>query len=100
MKRFSNFREFYPFYLGEHRNRANRRLHFLGSCGVLILLLAAASTGDPRWLLGALACGYGCAWLGHLLLEKNRPATFKHPWYSFIGDWVMFKDMLTGKIRF
>lgn len=32
--------------------------------------------------------------------EKNRPATFKHPFYSLWGDWVMFKDMLVGKIKF
>ena len=52
------------------------------------------------WLLAALLCGYGFAWVGHFFFEKNRPATFKHPFYSFVGDWVMFKDILTGKIRF
>lgn len=99
MKRFASFREFYPFYLGEHSNRVSRRLHFIGSCGVLLLLMMAVAQGDPRWLLAALSCGYGFAWIGHFFFEKNRPATFKHPLYSFAGDWVMFKDIVTGKIK-
>ncbi|BAV96707.1 DUF962 domain-containing protein [Lysobacter enzymogenes] len=99
-QRFQNFREFYPFYLSEHSNRTSRRLHFVGSCGVLALLALAIAQGRPWLLLAALVCGYGFAWVGHFFFEKNRPATFKHPLYSFAGDWVMFKDILTGKIRF
>lgn len=97
---FASFREFYPFYLGEHGNRTSRRLHFIGSCGVLGLAATAIATGDLRWLLGALFCGYGFAWVGHFFFEKNRPATFRHPLYSFAGDWVMFKDILIGRIPF
>lgn len=100
MKRFASFAEFYPFYLSEHSNRTSRRLHFVGSCGVLVLLAVALVTTDARWILGALVCGYGFAWVGHFMFEKNRPATFKHPFYSFMGDWVMFKDILSGRIRF
>ncbi|MDQ3288428.1 MAG: DUF962 domain-containing protein [Pseudomonadota bacterium] len=100
MKRFSSFAEFYPFYLSEHSNRTSRRLHFVGSCGVLILLAIAIVMGDARWVLAALVCGYGFAWVGHFLFEKNRPATFRHPVYSFLGDWAMFRDILTGRIRF
>ena len=100
MRRFASFSEFYPFYLQEHANRTSRRLHFIGSCGVLVLVGAAASTGRPWWLLAALVCGYGFAWVGHFFFEKNRPATFRHPFYSFAGDWVMFKDILSGRIRF
>lgn len=100
MKRFASFAEFYPFYLSEHSHRTSRRLHFVGSCGVLLLGVVALVTADLRWLLGALACGYGFAWIGHFVFEKNRPATFKHPLYSFIGDWVMFKDILRGRIPF
>ena len=99
MKRFNSFREFYPFYLGEHANRTSRRLHFIGSCGVIALLLVALAQGDARWLLAALACGYGFAWAGHFFFEKNRPATFKHPLYSFAGDWVMFVDILRGRVK-
>ena len=97
-RRFASFREFYPFYLAEHANRTSRRLHFTGSCGVLVLLIVAISQGDARWLLAALLCGYGFAWVGHFFFEKNRPATFRHPAYSLVGDWVMFKDILIGRI--
>lgn len=98
--RYASFREFYPFYLSEHAHRTSRRLHFIGSCGVILLVLVALALRDARWLLAALVCGYGFAWVGHLFFEKNRPATFQHPLYSFIGDWVMFADILRGRIRF
>ena len=98
MSRFASFREFYPFYLQEHSNIVSRRLHFIGSWGVLALLGLALFTGNAWWLLGALLCGYGFAWVGHFFFEKNRPATFRHPFYSFAGDWVMFKDILVGKV--
>lgn len=97
---FASFRDFYPFYLGEHANRTCRRLHFVGSGVALGFLAAAAVTLSPWWLLAALVSGYAFAWVGHFFFEHNRPATFKHPFYSFAGDWVMFKDMLTGRIPF
>lgn len=97
---FANFREFYPFYLGEHSNLACRRLHFLGSTGVLaIAVLVVTQLLAPIWLLAMPLCGYGFAWIGHFFFEKNKPATFSHPFYSLAGDWVMYKDILTGKIR-
>lgn len=98
MRRFASFSEFYPFYLSEHANRTSRRLHFIGSCGVLALLATAVATRNPWWLLAALGCGYGFAWVGHFFFEKNRPATFRHPFYSFAGDWVMFIDVLRGRV--
>lgn len=100
MSSFASFREFYPFYLGEHANRTSRRLHFIGSLGVLVLLGLAIWSRNGWYLFGALFCGYGFAWIGHFFFEKNRPATFRHPLYSFMGDWVMFKDILSGKIPF
>jgi len=99
MSRFASFREFYPFYLSEHRHPVSRRLHFIGSCGVLLLVATALLRGQPLFLLGALFCGYGFAWVGHFFFEKNRPATFRHPLYSFMGDWVMFLDILRGRVR-
>lgn len=100
MSRFANFREFYSFYLGEHENLISRRLHFIGSVGVLGFLAAAIFTRNAWWLLGMPLCGYAFAWVGHFFFEHNKPATFKHPLYSLMGDWVMFKDILVGKIKF
>ncbi|MGH8688369.1 MAG: Mpo1-like protein [Burkholderiales bacterium] len=96
----ASFAEFYPYYLSEHSNRTCRRLHFAGTSIALGILLYAFASQNYWWLLAALACGYAFAWVGHFFFEKNRPATFTHPIYSFLGDWVMWKEMLTGKIRF
>ena len=98
--RYTSFREFYPFYLSEHRNRTCRRLHFVGSSLALGCLVALVLTGNAWWLLAGLLCGYGFAWVGHFAFEKNKPASFKQPMYSFCGDWVMYKDIVTGRIPF
>ena len=97
---FGSFRDFYPFYLGEHQNRTCRRLHFVGSSLVLVILVAVLATGRwwGLWLLPMV--GYGFAWVGHFFFEHNRPATFKHPLYSLAGDWVMFAQILQGRIAF
>jgi hypothetical protein len=100
VQRYSSFAEFYPFYLSEHAQRATRRLHFAGSALSLLCLAVLIATANPWWLLTALVCGYGFAWVSHMTVEKNRPATFKYPLYSFMGDWVMFWQILTGKISF
>lgn len=101
MAQFHNFADFYPFYLSEHSDRTCRRLHFVGSSLVLGLLLAVA-IGQLAlvWLWAVPLVGYGFAWVGHFFFEHNKPATFKHPLYSLLGDWVMFRDMLVGKIPF
>jgi hypothetical protein len=100
VKKYTTFREFYPFYLSEHSNRTCRRLHFLGSTLALVCLVLLVATGNPWWLAAGLVAGYGCAWIGHFGFEKNRPASFKQPLYSFMGDWVMYKDIWTGRIPF
>ena len=98
-KRFNRFSEFYPFYLSEHADRVNRRLHFVGSTLVIALVLFALVTQQWIWLLAVPFAGYGFAWVGHFFFEKNKPATFAHPLYSLMGDWVMYKDILTGKVK-
>ncbi len=97
---FKRFADFYPFYLGEHRDRRCRRLHFVGSTLALISLALLLATGRPLFGLLALLSGYGFAWVGHFVFEKNRPASFKRPLFSFMGDWVMYKDIWTGRIPF
>jgi hypothetical protein len=99
-KSFTSFAQFYPFYLGEHSNQTCRRLHFLGSTLALICVAMLLATGKPQYFIYGLLCGYGCAWIGHFVFEKNKPASFKRPLYSFMGDWVMYKDMWLGRIKF
>ena len=100
MQRFSSFAEFYPFYLSEHARRATRRLHFAGSGLALVCVVMLVATASLWWLLAGLVCGYGFAWVSHMTVEKNRPATFTYPLYSFMGDWMMFWEILTGRISF
>lgn len=95
---FTSFKEFYPYYLSEHGNRTCRRLHVVGTT-LVIAVVAATLITQNGWLLLLLPLiGYGFAWVGHFFFEKNRPATFKNPFYSLWGDFVMWKDVLTGKI--
>ena len=97
--KFNSFAEFYPYYLSEHQNLTCRRLHFIGSSLILLLLAYTLVTGQLvlLWILPVL--GYGFAWVGHFFFEHNKPATFKYPFYSLLGDWVMFKDILLGNIK-
>lgn len=99
-KKYHSFAEFYPFYLSQHSNNICRRLHFVGSCLIIALILYVAVSGEYSLLWFIPVIGYGFAWLGHFIFEKNKPATFTYPVYSLIGDWVMFKDMLIGNIKF
>jgi len=95
---FRSFAEFYPYYLGEHSNPTCRRLHFVGTS--LVIALLAYTIGSGKWLLllAVPLFGYGFAWVGHFFFEKNRPATFTYPFYSLMGDFAMFRDILLGKI--
>jgi len=99
-KTYRSFMDFYPFYLSEYANRTSRRLHFVGTSIAAVLLLAALAT--QRWWLvaAALIQGYGFAWVGHFFFERNKPATFTYPWFSLRGDWRLWWEILTGKIRF
>ncbi len=99
MKTYNSFREFYPFYLSQHANLTCRRLHTVGSLGVLALAAWVIWSGQWLGLLALPVLGYGFAWVGHFFFEHNRPATFTYPLYSLMGDWVMLWDVLTGKLR-
>ncbi|WP_053154859.1 DUF962 domain-containing protein [Pseudomonas sp. Pf153] len=99
-KRFDSFAEFYPYYLGEHSNSTCRRLHFVGTSLVILIFVLALVATVWWWLIALPVAGYGFAWVGHFFFEKNRPATFQHPFYSLLGDFVMYRDMLRGKVAF
>ena len=93
-----SFREFYPFYLGEHRNGRCRQLHVLGTSMALVVFVLCVVQGAWMYTGLALLAGYGPAWIGHYVFEKNRPATFRYPLWSFMGDWVMLADILRGRV--
>jgi hypothetical protein len=97
---YRSFGEFYPFYLSQHADRTCRRLHFAGTSLGLAAAGYAVATLNGWWILAGLVAGYLFAWIGHFFFENNRPATFTYPLYSFMGDWLMWTQMLTGRIRF
>jgi hypothetical protein len=96
--RFQSFDEFWPYYVGEHKDPLNRALHYAGTTMAIGTVAAAALTGNPGWLLLAPIVGYGPAWVGHLLIEGNRPATFEHPLWSLRGDLKMLALAIEGKM--
>lgn len=95
---FASFADFYPYYLTQHSNRACRRLHFVGTSGVIAVGGYALLTQTWFALLLLPLLGYGFAWVGHFFFEKNKPAAFRNPLWSLRGDFVMFRDILTGRI--
>lgn len=96
--RYSSFRDFWPHYLAEHSKPQTRLLHFIGTAIAIATIVYFIATG--RWYLFPLALipGYGAAWISHFFIEKNKPATFQYPLWSFMGDYKMIWMMLTGRL--
>jgi hypothetical protein len=99
-KQFKSFAEFYPFYLTEHTNTVNRRLHFFGKIALFLVLILFLLTWNWLFLIAIPIIGYGFSWIGHFFFERNKPAAFYNPFYSFIGDCTMAKDIIIGKVKF
>ncbi len=99
MKKYLTFSEFWPFYVAEHSRRGTRILHFLGTTLFFIFLSKALFYQSLKDLIPAVALAYGCAWTGHFLIEKNRPATFQYPLFSLMGDFKMYWLMLRGRMK-
>jgi hypothetical protein len=98
-KKYNSFWSFYPYYLTEHSDSLNRKLHFIGTSLLIISLFAGIITGKLLFFLLIPLLGYGFAWIGHFFIEKNKPATFTYPLYSLCSDFVMFWHTLTGQIN-
>jgi hypothetical protein len=98
-KRFESLRRFYPFYLMEHSNSTSKLLHFIGTSLLFLVLFYTLYSGQLQFLWLAPVFGYGFAWIGHFFFEKNKPATFDYPMYSFASDFMMYFDILRGKVK-
>ena len=98
-ERYETFEEFWPYYVGEHKDPLCRALHYVGTSLAIGTIATAALTANPSWLLLTPVVGYGPAWFAHFVIEKNRPATFKYPLFSFMGDWRLWWDILNGRER-
>ena len=96
-KRYTNFKDFYPYYLSAHSHKTTKLLHFIGTSISLYFLFNFFRTFDFVYIILSLLSGYGFAWVSHFFIEKNKPATFKYPFYSFIGDHLMFIEIIMGK---
>jgi len=98
-ERYTNYKDFFPFYLKEHSKKNTRILHYFGTFGYLGLLISLIITQNYYFIPLILVAGYGPAWIGHFFIEKNKPATFKYPLWSLIGDHHMAYLMITGQLK-
>lgn len=97
--RITNYAEFWDFYVQEHSQPLTRLLHFIGTALGLVILVWVLRTGNWGYFPLCLVVGYGFAWFSHFVIEKNKPATFQYPLWSFISDYKMMFYMLTGKMN-
>ena len=96
--KYKTLKEFYPYYLSEHKNKSSRNLHFTGTLLLILVLIFSVLSQKWNFLFLIPVIGYGFAWVGHAFFEKNKPATFTYPLFSLASDFIMFWDILTGKI--
>ena len=99
VKRINNFAEFWPYYLGEHKSKVCRAWHYFGTTASLIAIIVLIIFGLWQWFWLVLVAGYGPAWIGHFVFEKNRPATFKYPFWSLLADYKMYLYAITGRLK-
>jgi hypothetical protein len=98
-ERIETYAEFWDFYVQEHSQPLTRLLHFIGTSLAFVLLVWFLKNGTYRYLPLCLVVGYAFAWFSHFVIEKNKPATFKYPLWSFISDYKMMLYMLTGRMN-
>jgi len=97
-RHFATYDEFFLHYLRQHRDPQNRVLHACGTALGMAVVVASLVFRHPWFALLFLPVGYGFAWFGHLVIERNQPATWQHPWWSFLSDFRMLVLMLTGRL--
>jgi hypothetical protein len=95
---YDSVEDFWPTYIAEHSRPLTRWLHFIGTTNMAIWILVALTRRRPWLLLPGLISSYAFAWTGHFLVERNRPATFRHPVLASLGDLTMYGRMLRGEL--
>lgn len=98
MERIKTYEEFWHYYLQVHSKPSTKRLHALGTCLGLAWAIWSGATGRWLWMPFGFVLGYGFAWFSHFFIEKNRPATFQYPWWSFLSDFKMLGWLFTGRL--
>lgn len=93
------FSEYYQYYLSLHQNKYTRRLHVLGQLATIIFVIGVIYSKVWVLLLLTPFIVYPFAWFGHFYFEKNKPAAFSRPIWAKVCDWVMLKDIITGKLE-
>jgi len=94
----TKYSEFWEFYVQEHSKPLTRLLHLIGTTLGLLLLVWVIWIGRWYFFPVFLVVGYAFAWFAHFVIEKNRPATFKYPFWSFISDFKMIWYMIIGRM--
>lgn len=87
---YADARAYWDKYLWHHRRPLTRRLHRIGSWTCIAGLVAALSGHGMVWIPVTIAIGYGFAFAGHWLVERNRPLTFENPIRAGVANWAMF----------
>jgi hypothetical protein len=96
-ERIKTLKEFYPYYLSEHKNGTSRLLHFIGTTLFFVFLMGAFLFDNMWFIVACPMAGYGFAWVGHFFFEKNKPATFKYPLFSLASDFILYFEIVNGK---
>ena len=99
-KKFSSLKEFYPFYLSEHQNSVNRFLHFMGIALLCLCFIASMLFHNVYFFIMMPVFAFGLAWIGHQFFEKNKPSTFKYPFFNIACDFLLFGDVIMGRKSF
>jgi hypothetical protein len=89
---------FWLQYLRAHAHPRTRTLHYIGTSLALVCVIAAAVTYDWRFFLAAPILGYAFAWTAHVRIERNRPETFGHPFWSLFSDFRMLLLFATNRL--
>lgn len=99
-QRYQSFKEFYPYYLSEHSKTGTKVTHFIGTSLFFVALALTIYLQNPWLIISVVVTPYLFAWIGHFFIEKNKPATFKYPLWSLAGDFKMYFQLISGKVKF